>query len=267
MFDCHVHSSFSGDSEMPAELACETAKKAGLSGLAFTDHLDYDYPNFDEKFLIDFDIYNEFMDKLKFKHNGGFKVLKGIEAGIQPHVIEDTQALVRKYDFDFVIGSIHIIDRIDPYYGEYYEGRTKVQAYSRYLEEILYMLNNFSDFDVMGHIDYIIRYCKYSDRSMRYNEHCDVMDAIFKRLVTMGKGMELNTGAFREKEGHTIPEFDENIIRRYRELGGEIICLGSDAHFPEYIGYKFDYFKEIIKKAGFNYLAHFENRKPIFEKI
>ena len=93
------------------------------------------------------------------------------------------------------------------------------------------------------------------------------MDAIFRRLVSLGKGMELNTAAFREKEGKVIPEFDENIIRRYRELGGEIICLGSDAHFPEYIGYKFDHYKEIIKKAGFKYLAHFENRKPVFEKL
>jgi histidinol-phosphatase (PHP family) len=94
MFDSHVHSSFSGDSDMPAETACETAIKLGLSGIAFTDHLDIDFPDFDVKFLIDFEQYSSVMDEIKSRFESGLKVLKGIEVGIQPHVIEESDETV-----------------------------------------------------------------------------------------------------------------------------------------------------------------------------
>jgi len=265
MFDCHVHSNFSGDSEMDAEIACNKAMDLGLEGIAFTDHLDYDYPDYNEKFDIDFKKYSEFMDKLKNKFNCRLKVLKGIEVGIQPHVIEKTDAVVKSFDFDFVISSIHIVDKVDPYFPKYYEGKTKEQAFGRYLEEILYSIKNFNNYDVIGHIGYVRRYCPYDDRSLRYVDFSDTLDEILRIVISNGKGIEANSSGCRTGLDTPIPDYD--IIKRYKELGGEIICIGSDAHFPEYIASDFKTVKDKLAAIGFEYLTHFEGRKPMYKKI
>lgn len=265
MFDCHVHSDFSGDSNIPADTACSVAIDLGLSGIAFTDHLDYDYPNYDNFFNMDFDLYSSFMDNLKERYSGRLKVIKGIEVGIQPHVIEDTLKIVKGYSFDFVICSVHIIDHMDPYQKDYYMGKTKEQAYRRYLEAIYETISVYTDYDIVGHIGYVRRYGDYSDTSMPCSEYRDVIDNILKVVIASGKGIEVNTSGYRCGLKAPMPDYD--IIKRYRELGGEIICLGSDAHFKEHIAHSFNESLDLVKAAGFKYLTHFENRKPVFRKI
>lgn len=265
MFDCHVHSSFSGDSDMNCDTALNTALDIGLEGIAFTDHLDYDYPDYDDVFLIDFDKYSVFMDELKKNYTGRIKVLKGIEVGIQPHVIESSLEVVNKYDFDLVIASVHIVDKLDLHNGDFCKSKTQKEAYTRYLEEVLKTVNSFSNFDIFGHIDLIRRYGCYDDKTLKYTDYMDLIDEILAKLISMGKGIEVNTSGFRYNLNSPMPDFE--IIKRFKELGGEIISTSSDAHYPEHIGYKFDYLKEMLKKAGFSYTAHFEQRKPMFTKI
>lgn len=267
MFDCHIHSSFSGDSDLDAILACETAIRSGLMGIAFTDHLDIDFPDFDINFMIDFDIHSSYMDNLKHKYESRLKILKGIEVGIQPHVVEDSLKVVKGYGFDYVLASVHILDGVDPYRKVYYQGKTKSEAYARYLQEVLFMVGNFDDFDMAGHFDYIIRCADYDDRSLRYGDHTDLMDLIFKELISKGRGFEINTGSYREKDNIPVPEYDIQILKRYKELGGDMVCLGSDSHSPEYIGYKFKYFRDMLVEAGFDYTVHFEGRKPVYDKL
>jgi len=266
-FDSHVHSSFSLDSKLNPEKACKKAIALGLSGIAFTDHLDYDYPGYDDAFNIDFEKYLKYFSHLGNAYKDKLIISKGIEVGIQPHVISKTMDLLNKYQFDFMIGSVHIIDRQDPYIGEYYKGKEKKEAYTRYLEEILFMLDNFNKFDVLGHIDYITRYSCYDDRSLYYNDHTDLIDCIYKNLINQGKGIEINTSSYRDKAGIKTCVYDIKLLKRYKELGGTIITLGSDAHSEEYIGYKFDYFKDMLLQAGFDYTAYFIGRKPKFIKL
>lgn len=267
MFDCHMHSNFSGDSEMDPLEACNTAIKLGLDGLIFTDHLDYDYPDYSDDFLIDFDKYSPFMDNLKDKYKGKLKVLKGIEVGIQPHVLEKSEKVVEKYDFDYVIGSIHIIDGLDPSNPKHnlYSDKPQHQVFERYLKEILFMVGNFDNFDVLGHIDYIRRYdCNYV-KMLSFNDHSDIIDSILKELISKGKGMEINSAGYRCNLNP--PLVDINIIKRYKELGGEVICTGSDAHSTVNIADYFGDVKELVINSGFKYIAHFEGRRPVFEKI
>ncbi len=265
MFDCHVHSSFSGDSDMKCEEAINTAINMGLEGLAFTDHLDFDYPDYDDVFLIDFEKYSDFMDQMKENFRGKIKVLKGVEVGIQPHVIESSLDVVNKYDFDIVIASVHIVDKLDLHNGDFCKSKTQKESYTRYLEEVLKTVDSFSNFDIFGHIDLIRRYGCYDDKTLKYNDYTDLIDTILTKLINMGKGIEVNTSGFRYKLDSSMPDFE--IIKRFRELGGEIISTSSDAHYPEHIAYKFDYVNEILSKSGFNYTTHFEQRKPVFTKI
>ncbi|MCX8130695.1 MAG: histidinol-phosphatase HisJ family protein [Clostridia bacterium] len=265
MFDCHVHSNFSGDSQMPVEKACEAAINIGLDGIAFTDHLDLDYPDYNSLFNIDFNSYSNIMDRIKNDYIKKIKVIKGIEVGIQPHVISETVEIVEKYGFDFVIASIHVIDRVDPYTGEYYKGKTKQKSFSRYLQEIEFGVRNFKNYDVIGHIGYIRRYCSYDDRSLRYDDFCDLIDSILKNVILDGKGIEINSQGYRGDLFSPIPDFD--IVKRYKELGGEIITIGSDAHYPEHVGHSFDVVREMLVDMDIKYTAHFENRKPVFDKL
>lgn len=264
MFDCHMHTTFSADGKMTPEEACETSLGCGLEGIAFTDHLDFDYPG-SESFLIDFDEYFECMSSVSCKYESKLKVLKGVEVGIQPHVIDESMAVINSYPFDYVLASVHIVDRLDPYTGGYYEGKTQHEAYRRYLEEIYFMICNLGSFDMVGHFEYIIRYSDYADRTLRYADHSDIFDMIFKKLIELGRGFELNTSTY--KLNPTDAEYDIAILKRYRELGGELICLGSDAHRTGYIASRFDYYAQFIREAGFGYTVHFENRKPVFTRI
>lgn len=264
MFDCHMHTTFSTDGEMSADQACESAIELGLEGIAVTDHLDYDFPG-EETFLIDFDKYFEALDAVRDKFSGRLKVLAGVEAGIQPHVLEDTLQTINSYPFDYVLASVHIIDRLNPYIGEYYREKSKKEAYARYLEEIYFMVSNLQSFDMVGHFEYIIRYAGYDERSLRYADHSDLFDMIFRKLIECGRGFELNTGTFAG--GRTDAVFDVDILRRYRQLGGELICLGSDAHRTARIAARFEYFSQVLRDAGFKYTVHFEKRKPVFYRL
>ncbi len=265
MYDCHVHSNFSGDSNMDAYTAVNTAYDLGLEGIAFTDHLDYDYPDYDEVFLIDFDKYSTYFDLLKLNNLEKIKVLKGIEVGIQPHVVKDSLEIVKKYDFDIVIASVHIVDKLDMHNGDFSKGKTKFQSYTRYFKEVLEAINLFDNFDILGHMDLVRRYGCYDDKTIEYDEYSLYIEPILKKLASMGKGIEINSSGFRYGLNSPMPDFD--FFKRFKELGGEIVCTSSDAHTPDYIGYKFDYLKEILLKAGFKYTAHFENRKPVFSPI
>ncbi|MGE5615089.1 MAG: histidinol-phosphatase HisJ family protein [Bacillota bacterium] len=264
MFDCHVHTTFSADSSINASCACETAIESGLDGIAFTDHLDFDYPG--ETILIDFERYFSEISFVQAEYEKRLKVLKAIEVGIQPHVLEESLGIVSSYDFDYVLASVHIIGGIDPYRNrEYYTIMDKIEAYGRYLQEILFMVRNFKSFDMVGHFDYIIRYASYVDRTLRYDDHCEILDQIMKELIRQGRGFELNTGTYRKSPADA--EYDINILKRYRQLGGELICLGSDAHRLGNIAARFGYYAGMIRDAGFKYMVHFEGRKPVFDKL
>ncbi len=265
MFDCHMHTKFSTDSNMDAVEACNKAIALGLDGIAFTDHLDLDYPGTDESWIIDFKQYFSQITAIKEKYEGRLNVLRAIEVGIQPHVIDESLRVVKSVPFDYVLASVHVIDKIDPYARVYYEGKSREEAYRRYLEEIYFMITHIDDFDMVGHFEYIIRYARYADRSIRYADHSDVFDSILKELIKQGRGFEVNTGTYRNPSDSA--EYDISVLKRFRELGGELVCLGSDAHRVNHIGLRFDDFSQMILNAGFKYTVHFEERKPVWDKL
>ncbi len=264
MIDCHLHSDYSFDSSMKLEEACESAIRNNLKGIAFTDHLDLEFPGYDNDIIIDFDKYDEHIAKVNSRFEKVLKIVKGIEIGTQPHLYTKTAEIINNRLFDYIIGSVHIIDGYDPYEPGYFYGKSRSNAYRRYLETLNHLLINCRFFDALGHFDFVIRRAPYEDRSIKYSELSDIFDEIFRNLIYNGKCLEINTGSYRDLPDRPAPDFDINILRRYRELGGEMICLGSDAHSPEYPGYKFGYFLNIILNAGFKYLVHFEQRKPVF---
>lgn len=265
MFDNHIHTNFSDDSTMESETAIKTALSLGLKGLAFTDHLDIDYPGFNSWFMIDFSKYSNHMNALKDKYSDTIKILKGIEIGIQPHVLEKTNSILEKYDFDFVIGSVHVVDKTDLHNNDFCKFKTRIQSYTRYLEEVINMLNSFENFDILGHLDLIRRYGDYDDKTLSYDDFPNLIDEILSLVIKKDKGIEVNSSGFRYKLNSTMPDY--SIIKRYYQLGGKKICIGSDAHSPEFIAYKFDEIRKDLYSLGFRYLVHFERRKEFFTPL
>lgn len=261
-WDQHMHCNFSGDSDALPEDMIKAGIAHGLSGICFTDHLDYDYPEEPNIFLLDFDNYFQVLSDLREKYADKISVNIGIELGLQPQAAGQNLAVAEKYPFDFIIGSSHVVNHMDPYYPEFFAGRDEDAAYMEYFESVLENINSVVDFDVYGHIDYVVRYGPNKNAFYTYEKFKDIIDAILTQLISKGKGIEVNTGGFKYGLGHPNPT--EDIIKRYRELGGEIITMGADAHVPEYVAYEFDKTAQIIKNCGFKYYTVFKNRKAEF---
>lgn len=264
--DFHFHSSYSGDSEASMEAMIERGIALGLKTLCFTEHMDYDYdPQCDENFLLDTEDYLKGFLHYKEIYGDRIDLRFGVELGLQPHLAQRHKLYLLEYPFDFVIGSSHLIHGIDPYYPKFFQLKDETSCYLEYFESILENMEAFHEFDVYGHIDYIVRYCPSRKEDYSWRGFADIIDEILKKLISLGKGIEVNTGGFKYKLGHPNPH--EDIIKRYGELGGEIITVGSDAHAPEYLGFEFSKVSEILKSAGFRYYTVFKERKAEFLKL
>lgn len=267
--DYHMHSSFSGDSDAPMEQMIRQAVSAGLRRICFTEHQDFDYPPCPDTptgfWTTDTDACRRKYLELRDRYRDQIRVLFGIELGLQPHLSARNAEYVRSYDFDFVIASSHICHRQDPYYAGFFAGRSGEEAYREYFVSILENIEAFTDYDVYGHLDYVVRYGPDQDNGYTYETYADLLDAILERLVQKGKGLEINTGGLRV--GLRQPNPCAAILKRYRALGGSIVTVGSDAHKPEQIAWDFDRAAQLLRDCGFSYYTTFENRNPTYHKL
>lgn len=259
--DFHVHSSFSGDSTEKMENTIHYAIYNKIENLCFTEHHDLDLPKIPLKMLLDFEAYQKHFFMLKEKLGDKINLLFGIEIGIQPHLYAILKDIVNRYPFDFVLCSNHVVGGMDPYYPEFFEGKTQKQSYLQCFEDILNNVRSFDSYDIFGHLDYMIRYAPYEDKHYLYESYQEVLDEILKTIIQKGKGIELNTSGFKYQLNDSHPSFQ--VINRYKELGGEIITIGSDAHKKEQVQNYFDLAQDILTTAGFKYYTIFEKRKPI----
>ena len=218
--------------------------------------------NFFKEKIDDIPAYKEKLAELSDIYKDKIQVRFGIELGLQMHLGEYFDSLLSQTPFDFVIGSSHLVHGYDPYYPEFFEGRKEFLCYMEYFESILENISAYDGFDVYGHIDYVVRYGPNKNREYSYGRYKDILDEILKKLISMGKGIELNTGGYHYGLGEPNP--CTAVIRRYRELGGEIITIGADAHTPDKIACAFDKAASVLEACGFRYYTIFKDRKPEF---
>ena len=263
LWDTHMHTHFSVDSDAnPCEMA-QTAITKGLDGICFTDHLDLtELLSTSDSLPLDLKSYFAEIKDLQSKFQNALPIQFGIEIGFQPFLKEELPKIIDSYPFDFVIGSSHLIHGEDPYYPEYFYGKVEDEAYLEYFESILDNLAVFDCFDVYGHLDYIVRYGPNTNKFYSYEKYKDILDKILRTIIQKGKGIEINTGGFKYGLGHPNPT--EEILTRYRELGGEIITIGADAHTPEHIAFDFHKIPQLLTDCGFRYYTVFKERKPFF---
>ena len=261
MFDYHMHSRVSFDGHDTGLDLAKAALAAGLKEVCFTDHLDYDPLGQMGKLDFDTEAYNAEYDHLELS---GLKIRRGMEFGMDIHNVELFKKDLQRRHFDFVLGSIHFVDDLDVYYPEFWQGKTVFEAERRFLETTLECVKLHDDFDVLAHLTYLGKATAHiAPRTIPFEEHRELIDEILKVLAQKGKGMEMNTSGV-DRCGGYLPTAD--YFRRFRELGGEIVTVGSDAHQDYRVGqYAFDAC-EILKDI-FGYVCTFEDRKPIFHKL
>lgn len=261
MFDFHIHSRVSFDGHDTGEALALAAKNAGLKEICFTDHLDYDPLEQMGILAFDTEVYNAEYDRLDIP---GLKIRRGMEFGMTADNIAQFKADLQRRPFDFVLGSIHFVDDLDVYFPEFWAGKTVFQAERRYLEATLECVQIHSDFDVLAHLTYIGKTSAHpAPRAVSYSQHRELIDEILRCLVAKGKGLEMNTSGV-DRCGDYLPSAD--IFRRFRELGGEIVTVGSDAHRCDRVGQYSHRACEVLTEI-FGHVCTFNNRQPVFHKL
>lgn len=260
--DCHVHSGFSSDTDTPVEQMIAAAIAQGRRYFYLTDHHDIGYPVGEDgrDFILDIEPYLATLRRLQEKYQSQIEIRTGIELGLQAQAAEQINAFAAAYPVDFVIGSSHLVNGMDPYYAEYYEGRTEQQAYEQYFLSILENAQTFDCFQVYGHLDYVIRYGPHKDEFYDPMDYYDIFKELLTTLIDKGKGIEINTGSLYK--GFAYPHPHETILKLYRQLHGELITIGSDAHVPQYVGYGFEQAEALLQRCGFRYYTLFKAGKP-----
>lgn len=264
--DSHTHSSQSPDGENTPEEMIEKAIELGIKHYTVTDHLEIN-KFYDEEFLYEEPVKQSslLVPRLIEKYRNSIDIHYGVELGQPVHDYELTRRMLDSYDFEFIIGSCHMVKGWEDFYYLDYRQTDPYRVLDLYFNELLEMAQ-WGKFDVLGHLTYPLRYIS-GDFGIKIDmdKYKKIIEEIFRTLIKNNMGIEVNTSGLRQKIGVPLP--DEKYVRMYRELGGEIITIGSDAHRTEDLGKGMAEGTEMIKRCGFDSICYYDHRKPIFIKI
>lgn len=267
--DYHIHTSYSSDSSEEPENIIKHALELGLDEICFTDHIDLDYPETEEyenpAFVFDTEAYYKELSFMQDKYFEQINIKIGVELGLMPYLAARNEAVATSVPFDFIIGSTHQIDGRDPYYPEFWAGRSCEEVVAEYFEKTLENVRSFTNYDIYGHLDYITRYAPDKSYHFDYRKHSEIIDCILKEIIYTGHGIEINTSPLNKGLSRTNPCME--IVKRYRELGGEIITIGSDAHIASNVGGHFDVARDILLSCGFKHYTLFSQRKSAMHEL
>lgn len=279
LIDCHTHTQFSVDSDADISEMIEKACHLGLSAYAVTDHCECNrwyseehYPDEDTYRYYDFgrDFENSVsaVTGLKEKYDGKLNLICGVEMGQATHDFEIAEKIVSDSRVDFVIGSMHQLPKTEDFAFIEYGKLSPKDIYGlaeRYFLEIN-KLCKWGKFDVLGHLTYILRYLKgTAGIDLDISPFDEIIADSFKVLIEKGKGIEINTSGLRQKYGDVLPSL--KYVKLFRELGGEIVSVGSDAHTVADLGSGIADGAKTALEADFKYICYFKERKPNFIKI
>lgn len=286
--DYHVHCEFSDDSRELMENQIERAISLGMDEICFTDHVDYgvkrdwddprgiEYRTGDQFSAADglmdpianvnYPEYFEKLHQMQARYAGRIRIKAGLEFGIQTITIADFEKLYAKYrkDLDFVLLSMHQVDNLEFWTGDFTSGRSQKEYNDAYYEEIYQVQQLFSHYSVLAHLDLLARYDPAG--AYPFEKEKDRIAAILELAIANGKGIELNTSSWHYGLSDTQPS--RKILKLYKDLGGTILTIGSDAHKTEFLGDHFADARRILREEiGFREFCTFDHMVPSFHPI
>lgn len=257
--DYHMHSQFSNDSKTPMEDMVQRAVDLGLDEICFTEHMDYGVG----VALCDYEAYLAGLAAAREAFGARIRIRTGIEFGVQRHTVALHKADFDRYSFDFVILSCHEIDNKGFWRYELQRDHTQDEYQRMYYEAIYDVMRAYRDYSVLGHLDGIKRY----DPNPPYPDEkiLPLVEKILRQAIADGKGIEVNTSSFRYRLPDLTPS--RRILELYRDLGGQILTLGSDAHEPSHLADHIPEVRETLREIGFRQFCTFERMRPVFHEL
>ena len=274
-YDSHIHTAFSTDSDTPMEDMIRQGIINNLSGITFTDHMDYGFPDTYEwncpdgysPFTFNLEQYIHYIQQFKDVYRDQIQIFCGVEIGLKEDVYEENVSLSQHPSLDYRIGSIHLVDNMDPYYPEYWECNDEKRSLEKYFETTLINIEKLGDIqiDTFGHLDYIVRYAPSGYKLYSYRAFSDLIDEILRQLIHREISLEVNTSGY--KNGGTMPNPSEDILRRYKDLGGERISFGSDAHTPDRLSKHFTDAEKLVRELGYRRYVTFVEGNEVWHEF
>lgn len=262
IYDMHTHSNNSFDGNDSCEALCEQIIAKCGKGIAITDHCDIDGIkedcwSFEDKQFKDVQFCKE-----KYKD---IDIFCGVELGQGIYEKELSEKFLAKYDFDFVLGSIHNLKDLEDFYFLDYNAIDVDNLLKRYFTDVLELVK-WNKTDSIAHLTYPLRYIVAREHiEIDISKHQEIIDEIFKTIINNDKALEINVSGLSMEMNDTLPS--KALIKRYRELGGKYITVGSDSHYANLVCNNIEKGYDIIKECGFDHFTVFEKRQPKLIKI
>jgi histidinol-phosphatase (PHP family) len=265
VFDYHVHSSYSVDCVVPMSESCRAAVAAGVTEIAFTDHVDHipADPGFG---YYRPDAYLRDIERVRERFSGALTVLRGAEIDFNLGTIKVVERFVAEYGdaYDFIIGSVHYASDGAMIFPDYFAGRTLDDVFAPYLEQVRLAVES-GWFDVIGHLDLPKRYAPKTHRDYDPLAFRDRLEPVFDAMIERGIGFEINTSGLRQTPRTSMP--GPAIVRWYAERGGRVITTGTDSHAAQTVGSGLTKSLDMLRLAGIDAVASFRNRTPTLVPI
>lgn len=260
ILDTHTHTDNSYDGHHSAMYLCERAEMAGLRAITFTDHVEIDYyksGHFDKSAVQS---YFE-TAKARSAFRGKLIVCSGIELGQPMYDVKTAEVVVGALKYDQVIGSVHNLRGLKDFMWLDYNEYDPADVVRQYFDEVM-LMTAWNEFDTLAHLTYPLRYIKGDHGiDLDLTPYTPVIDDILRTLAKNGRALEINTSGLRQKIGEPMPS--EHFVRRFKELGGEYITIGSDAHYADHLGAGIPEGMAMAERCGFNCITLFQQREPI----
>jgi len=242
--DRHVHTELSLDCHAKTEDVLDCAVARGMKEIFITDHCDMDLG---PDWLQPVEKYVGTLEKYKKAYVGKLDVHIGIEIGLNPEYNEQINSFLASYPFELVIGSVHTMLGKDPYYRDEYDMDDR-EYFGWYFKTVLERLRADNPVGVLGHLDYVVRYSR-DKSSYDPEEYAGDIEEILKHIIGRDIALELNTGGLRKGTDFVHPH--EFILGMYKDLGGRLISVGSDAHDARNVGSGFEEAERLMERFGF----------------
>lgn len=264
--DAHTHTKYSYDGTSSATEMCAAASANGLDEIVITDHYDANLilPGIISDLDIEADRAEAEAAREKFP---GLRISFGIEMGEPCEMPENTEKVLAEHKFDFVIGSVHNLPSVpDFYYLDYSKLFDSYidYIYEAYLDEMI-KTASCGHIDTLAHLNYPLRYIYDCDKTYDALKYRDKIAELFKTLIKNELALEVNTSGLTRRMNSLLPGVEE--LKLYRDLGGRLLTLGSDAHGPDRVGENIKHTHGILRDIGFDTYIVFHERKPIEKEL
>lgn len=268
--DYHMHClPWSPDAQASMAELFQGAYERGMTHVCLTSHMEncVQDPSFEGQFppFREWDQLFAGFEAARREFAGKMDVRLGAEIGSPHYLPEEGARLYGRQGLDFVIGSIHNLRHAPDFYFYRYTSfeavRPDVEAY---LDEYI-TLAGAGLCDVLGHIGYMQRYMARQGVRFDIMLFEDRLRAIFRRCIDHGVGIEVNTSGLRDTLRDFIPQ--PSALRLYRDMGGELVTAGSDAHSAAGAGVGIREAYELLRTVGFKYVCLYKGHEPEFVRL